>query len=104
MGWFCTHCPTVVIDPAEVSELLQTKLPHWDVGNEFVVLGLVNWDAVPDEKENLPIGGDDNPIPLIRFTGSARAGEGRQPAREPKDKKRKSVGRAYKQNKKPRKH
>ena len=39
-----------------------------DVGPEFAVLGIVNLDAIPPGKQHLPLGGDDNPIPLVEFT------------------------------------
>ncbi|OGG52225.1 MAG: hypothetical protein A3F84_20695 [Candidatus Handelsmanbacteria bacterium RIFCSPLOWO2_12_FULL_64_10] len=68
MGWFCGRCPTVVINPSEVRQFLQYSLPHWDVGDEFVMAGIVNLDAVPEDKHELPLGEDDNPIPLVLFT------------------------------------
>jgi len=68
IGWFCTRCPTVVINPEEVSEFLMHHLPHWDVGEEFTIAGIVDLDAVPEEKRDLPLGDDDNPIPLVEFT------------------------------------
>jgi hypothetical protein len=34
---------------------------------EFTVTGIVNSDAIPDEKKHLPLGDDDNPIPLVEF-------------------------------------
>ena len=43
-------------------------LPHWDVGGKFVLAGIVNVDAIPEEKQDLPLGGDDDPIPLVEFT------------------------------------
>jgi hypothetical protein len=68
MGWFCSHCPTVVINPEEVREFLTHGLPKWDTGNEFVVAGIVDLDAIPEDKQHLPLGDDDNPIPLVEFT------------------------------------
>lgn len=68
MGWFCTHCPVVVINPSEVSEHLPYDSPKWDIGEKFVVLGIVDLGAVPQDKRELPLGGDDNPIPLVQFT------------------------------------
>ncbi len=68
LGWFCRGCPTIVIDPKEVSNFLKHRLPHWDVGEQFVLLGIVHLDAVPEEKAHLPLGEDDNPIPLVEFT------------------------------------
>jgi hypothetical protein len=32
-----------------------------------VVLGFVNMDAVPEDKRHLPLGEDDNPIPIVEF-------------------------------------
>lgn len=43
---FCANCPAVVINSAEVNKMLGHRLPHWDVGSEFAVLGIVNLDAV----------------------------------------------------------
>jgi len=67
-GWFCDQCPTVVIDPARVEEFLQNRMPHWDVGEAFGVLGLVDLDAVPEEKRHRPLGEDDDPVPLVHFS------------------------------------
>jgi hypothetical protein len=39
-----------------------------DTDAEFTVLGLVDLEAVPEDKRSLPFGGDDNPIPLVKFT------------------------------------
>jgi hypothetical protein len=68
MGWFCAHCPTVVINPEEVSDYLLHGKPGWDVGTEFAVVGVVDLDAIPEEKRDVPLGEDDNPIPLVEFT------------------------------------
>jgi hypothetical protein len=68
IGWFCARCPTVVINPEEVTKYLVHRLPHWDIGEEFVVVGMVDLDAVPEDKYDLPLGDDDNPIPLVEFT------------------------------------
>jgi len=73
LGWFCENCPTVVINPLEVNDKLQYQLPHWDIGDEFVVVGLVNLDAVPPERRHLLLGEEGNPIPLIKFTNISNA-------------------------------
>ena len=67
-GWFCPNCPAVVINPRDVSALLQHSLPHWDVGSTFAVLGIVDLAAIPPEKQHVPLGEDDNPVPLVQFT------------------------------------
>ena len=74
-GWFCAQCPAVVIDTNAIGELLSLRLPHWNVGQHFAVLGIVDLKAVPEERKRLPLGRDDNPIPLIAFeyeSGEAR--------------------------------
>jgi len=47
---------------------LQGAAFRWDVGEEYAILGLVDLDAIPEEKEYLPLGSDENPIPLVEFT------------------------------------
>ena len=42
-------------------------MPHWDVGNEYCVEGIVDLDAIPEDKRHLPLGAEGNPIPLIEF-------------------------------------
>jgi hypothetical protein len=68
MGWFCARCPTVVINPEKVSELFMHPLPRWDIGTGFAVVGIINLDSIPEEKCHLPLGDEDNPIPLVKFT------------------------------------
>jgi hypothetical protein len=67
-GWFCPDCPIVVINSTDVSARLAHTLPKWDVGTEFAVLGIVDLDAIPAKKRHLPLGADNNPIPLVQFT------------------------------------
>jgi hypothetical protein len=73
-GWFCPHCPTVVINPDKVDEMLRYAKPGWDIDSEFAVMGVIDLNAVPPEKAHLPLGGDDNPYPLVQFTNVSRAG------------------------------
>ena len=74
-GWFCEICPTVVINAPEVSKMLSFQKPGWKVGSEFAVLGLIDLAAVPADKRHLPLGGDDNPIPLVAFAGAPEPAE-----------------------------
>ncbi len=67
-GWFCLDCPAVVLDSRGVEKLLLTGRFRWDVGDHYVVAGLVDLKAIPESKRNVPLGEDDNPIPLVRFT------------------------------------
>ena len=69
-GFFCVSCPVVVLDHEAVGELAE-----WSSGRQvergevlFTVLGLVDVDAVPEEQADVALGGDDNPIPLVKFS------------------------------------
>ena len=89
-GWYCEACPVVVINSREVSKLLGQSMPHWDVGNEFSVDGIVDLDAIPEHERHLPIGGADNPMPLIEFQGPS-APPGRRPLNKKQRQQRKKL-------------
>ena len=99
-GWYCEECPTLVINPAGVGEMLSFSKPDWDTGDAFAVLGLVDLSAIPEEKSHLPLGDDDNPIPLVEFTRvSGRPGAhpaGRRRSKRPASKRSKSKRRTKK--------
>ena len=71
-GAFCSECPVVVLDKNGFERLAREnveKNPDWKMSGDlsFIVIGIVNLDAVPEDKRHLPLGGDDNPIPLVEF-------------------------------------
>jgi hypothetical protein len=71
-GAFCPECPVVVLDKNGFERLAREdveKNPDWKMsGNlSFIVIGIVNLNAVPEDKRHLPLGGDDNPIPIVEF-------------------------------------
>lgn len=66
-GWFCQSCPVVVLDKKGLDKMMRYSMPGWKVGAEITVAGLVDLDAVPPDKWNLPLGGEENPIPLVEF-------------------------------------
>jgi hypothetical protein len=71
-GDFCPECPVVVLERKgfeRVIEGIVKESPDWAMSGavSFVVIGIVNMDAVPEDKRHLPMGGDDNPIPLVEF-------------------------------------
>ncbi|MCD6289568.1 MAG: hypothetical protein J7M34_03625 [Anaerolineae bacterium] len=53
--------------------MLQYSPSHWDVGDELLIAGIVDLDAIPEEKRYLPLGDEDNPIPLVEFTNVSDA-------------------------------
>jgi hypothetical protein len=68
LGAFCPNCPLVVFDSKEVGNMVANSFVE---GKQeviaFHVAGIVNVDAIPDDKKDQPIGGDDNPLPLVEF-------------------------------------
>lgn len=69
-GHFCPACPTVVLDHDAFGRLASLAVRSQRA--DFVVLGLIDLDAVPPDKANVPLGEDDNPIPLVKFTNLSR--------------------------------
>jgi hypothetical protein len=67
-GYVCRQCTAVVVDSHRISQFVQFQLPHWKVGKQFTILGLVDLDAIPENKRDMPMGDDDNPLPLIPLT------------------------------------
>lgn len=83
-GYFCNNCPVIVLDGpvfAQAAALGQGKFAKGrgkSDTTEFIVLGLVNTDAIPSEKSSTPFGADDNPIPLVQFTNMDPLTEAKQ--------------------------
>ena len=74
-GWFCESCPTVVINRDKVDEMLRFGKSGWNIGSESIVMGIVDLDAIPDNRRHLPLGGPNNPPPLIRFRDISKNGD-----------------------------
>lgn len=72
-GWFCKSCPILVINKGEVKKLLSFQKRGWRIGSEYLVLGIVDLDAIPASKRHLPIGDPNNPLPLIKFIDNSQS-------------------------------
>jgi len=64
-GLFCPKCPVVVLDSEFFAEGLSNARHKKYI--YFHVAGIVNTDAIPEGKKGVPLGEDDNPIPLVEF-------------------------------------
>ncbi len=62
-GYFCPVCPLVVLNLEKFAESLSLACDP----RAFTITGIVDLDAVPEDKEHLIVGDDDNPIPLVEF-------------------------------------
>jgi len=70
-GCFCPNCEIVVLDHNMFAELV-SQSNKFSTSLEFAVLGIVDMNAIPEDKKSIPIGGDDNPIPLVEFTNLSK--------------------------------
>ena len=63
---FCPSCPVVVFDKKTLGKV--AKLAMRGKRNiQYDVIGIIDFDAVPEEKKNMVLGTDENPIPIIDF-------------------------------------
>jgi hypothetical protein len=72
-GYFCPECPVVVLDRDKFIELASVGLESagYDESSvELAVAGIVDMDAIPEDKKDKPLGTEDNPIPLVSFSES----------------------------------
>lgn len=65
-GYFCLNCPVVVVDYDSFSDLLIAANKVTPT-SRFIVAGMVDLDAIPEEKSRVPIGSQDNQVPLVEF-------------------------------------
>ncbi|MBF0451301.1 MAG: hypothetical protein HQK75_11405 [Candidatus Magnetomorum sp.] len=77
-GNFCSQCPVVVLDHEIFSEMALTGAVSENA--VFMVTGIINLKAIPEDKRHVPIGEDDNPIPLVEFLTNKKK---RYPKRRP---------------------
>lgn len=70
-GYFCPNCKIVVLDHDMFAELA-SQSTKFSKPFGFTVLGIVDINAIPEDKENIPLGGDDNPVPLVEFTNLSK--------------------------------
>ncbi len=66
-GNFCERCPLLVLDREKFENFVAIAArPRGGV--EYMVMGIIDLDAVPEDKKGLPFDDDTNPVPLVEFT------------------------------------
>jgi hypothetical protein len=65
-GFYCPSCPTVVIDPGQLGHMLRAGAYKWDVGDAFMVRGLMALEAIPEAQRDVPFDELDA-VPLVPF-------------------------------------
>jgi hypothetical protein len=101
MGWFCTMCPTVVINPDRVSAMMDSPLPGGGAGMEFAVVGILNLGDIPPGQRHLPLS-ELETLPLVPFRwgpGEAFALPRRKARPSPADAQRKSARKSKRKRK-----
>lgn len=65
-AYFCTACPAVLLKRMHFERAAALGAPGPGEG-EYAIIGFVDLDAVPEDKRNVPLGEEENPIPLVEF-------------------------------------
>ncbi len=63
---FCPNCPVVVFEKETIERAVESSL-RMDKWFNYSIMGLVDLEAVPEEKRDLELGAEGNPIPLVDF-------------------------------------
>lgn len=67
-GYLCPECATAVIHIPNLAERIHgiPMRSGWKTGEEFMVLGLIDLDAIPPEQAHIPLD-DLDPYPFVPF-------------------------------------
>ena len=63
---FCNSCPVIVFDSDKIEQAARLGI-RGDTNLRYLVGGIVDFNAIPQEKRHLDIGIDGNPVPLVHF-------------------------------------
>ena len=63
---FCESCPVVVFDSAKIKQAARQGI-RGDANLRYFIGGIVDFNAIPQEKRHLEIGIEGNPVPLVHF-------------------------------------
>jgi hypothetical protein len=63
---FCKSCPVVFFDKDKIERAARIGI-RGDENLRYIISGIIDSDSIPDNKKHLPIGCDQNPVPLVHF-------------------------------------
>jgi len=63
---FCKKCPVVGFDVNTVQQAASIGI-RGSKNLEFYIEGIIDLDAIPEDKKHLEIGCDENPVPIVPF-------------------------------------
>lgn len=70
---FCESCPLVVFDSDKVEEAARLGI-RGGANVRYLIGGIVDFNAIPQEKRHLEIGIEGNPVPLVHFLPDLKKG------------------------------
>jgi len=63
---FCNSCPVIVFDSEKIEQAARLGI-RGDSNLRYLIGGIVDFNAIPQEKQHLEIGIEGNPVPLVNF-------------------------------------
>jgi len=87
-GYFCGRCSVIVLDFDVFAKIADAMAPSRFSSAEFLVMGMVDFDAIPPDKADMPLGEGDNPIPFKAFTNMQPSKKHQKKRKQGKRKKR----------------
>ena len=63
---FCQNCPVIIFDSEKLENAARIGIRDGE-NLKFLVKGIVDLNAIPQDKRHLEIGIDENPVPLVLF-------------------------------------
>lgn len=86
-GLFCVDCPSVVLLREKFEDMIALS---GEGGNfSYMVPGIIDLEAIPEEKRRMELGSDENPIPLVEFRKVKKKVESKSSKAKQKKSKRK---------------
>jgi hypothetical protein len=86
-GYYCPHCPTVVVNPEDLTPYLDAGAGKFDPGPLVAILGLLDPDGFTEEEKSRPLD-ELEEIPLVPFHSGRTAASKRRPGKSKKGKRR----------------
>jgi len=63
---FCNTCPVVVFDSEKIEQAARLGIKG-AANLRYIIAGIVDFNAIPENKRHLEIGIEGNPVPLVHF-------------------------------------
>ena len=74
-GYFCPNCSVVVLDNDTFNKAMKSAvfIHNPNINSlKFAVSGIVDYDAIPEDKKDKELGTKDNPVPIINLENCSK--------------------------------